>query len=288
MANRGLWVTVGGVAAVGAAAGIGLWLAKSAAGGGGGGNCTSGQFKCASGKCCPDGDSCANADGSCPSGSSPDGSNPGCCKNACPSSCSADGDCSACGPDFVCESGQCTKQLPAILQVGNLAPSIPETFTYSETCCVFVFVPSCKKCLLSGNGWSGGTTSTSVSVKDSSGRGVPGVLLNFAVNGSGFSWSAVSDGVTYRSDPVPTGLDGTVEVILSGTAPPGTLGDPNDAGYPCSICGGNSDSGTRAAQLGNLVVSSPTFPGLGQGVLVVGAEVLFHGLPNELGGCACV
>ena len=52
------------------------------------GECLPNQFPCynngAVTACCPDGEHCANADGSCPAGTTPDPSHPGCCASSSP------------------------------------------------------------------------------------------------------------------------------------------------------------------------------------------------------------
>jgi hypothetical protein len=112
-------------------------------------------------------------------------------------------------------------------------------------------------------------------VYDSSGRGVPGVELEFGASGSGFSWEVISDGVSYGEGPAPTGTTGELEVILTATGPPDDLGDVNNSDYPCGCCSGSTDQGVIADQYGSLNVSAPSYPNLGSIPLQVFGEVTY-------------
>ncbi|HTT14447.1 MAG TPA: Ig-like domain-containing protein [Thermoplasmata archaeon] len=274
-----------GVAAAGVAGAVAVGIYFATQGGGSPPpNCAQGSFPCSSGVCCPDGDSCAEADGSCPTGSTPDPDNPGCCVNACPESCTEDSDCSACGSGFVCEGSECTKQTPAYLTLSESQVTYLEEFQYTETCCFYGVGESCEKC--TGNYTLGNATLTAT-VVDASGRGVPGVDLDVSAP-SGSSWVAYSDGTEYTSNPVPTGSDGTIDIYLTDESAPTGYDDPDNDAYPCSACDGNGDTGTLNVDRGDVTVSAPGYPGLGSPQALVLSSIYYVGADTSIGGCSCL
>jgi hypothetical protein len=281
--SRGLAIGIGVVAAAGLSA-LAAWaLLRPSGGGSGSGGCPVGTYPAGVGVCCPLGDLAAEAGGACPEGYIPDPSAPGCCMTACPPSCSADSDCAACGSGFVCEGGQCAKQVPAYLTVlqGPTA-SIPSTFHYVETCCVYVTEQICKKCQ---GTWSSGTPVLIVAqVTDAFGRGVPGIALNFqstlVAGGGAFSAAVTNGGVTDSN--------GQVTITLAALSAPGALGNSDDTAYPCSICStSGGDTGQATDQYGSLEISAPGFPGLGTLPVAVFGIVNYSGAAHEVGGCSC-
>jgi hypothetical protein len=243
--------------------------------------CTSLQIPCP-GVCCPLGDVCPP----CPSGYIPDPSFPGCCTSACPPSCTADSDCTPCGSGFVCESGSCTKQIPSVLSLSNLAPVVPEAFTYTQTGCFVIGCVSCNKC---NGSWSGGQTFTIATVVDSSGRAVPGVALDFSINGSGWSVQAISEGVTYNTGPVNTDSNGQVKFVITGNQPVDDQGDSGSSNYPCTVCseGCKTITGTLAGTYGPLTITAVDFPLLQQ-TAIVATSLDYEGVCTEVGGCPCL
>jgi hypothetical protein len=244
-----------------------------------------GYYPCEGGACCPDADTCANSDGTCPAGSRPDSANPGCCINACPPSCQHDLDCLECGAAFVCENHQCTKQQPAFLS-GNppISLAIPQEFDYTETACIAFFIcTSCLKCcgpMCSSK--PGGSANFVATVTDAASRGVPGVKLQASVDGAGFTIVPVnpSNGIT--------DANGNVQYMVLGTDLPIGWDDPNNAAYGCSACSGGVDEGVNFIQMGNLVVEAPDFPALGALHILVESELYHAGHIVEIGGCSCV
>lgn len=268
-----------GLGVVGAAAFL-LSRAKGP-GGGGGGGCGSEAFECSSGKCCPLGDLCANADGSCPEGTTADPSHLGCCVSACPTSCTLDSQCTACGAGFVCEGGECTKQTPSSLTASSITATIPQSFSYIETCCNYVFEQTCKKCAPS---WRGGSTSVRFQVLDAFGRGIPGIRLLLNSSGSGYTIAATPSSLV-------TDATGTVAVLLTATAAPDDYGNQGNSNYPCSACGSESgDSGFITAEYGTIEVSAPGFPSLGTATVLVEAGIDWVGNVRGVlvaGNCGC-
>lgn len=247
------------------------------------GTCGTGYYPCSTGVCCPLDDACAEAGGGCAAGSGPDPANPGCCVSACPPSCTADSNCSGCGADFVCENGECTKQVPTYLQ-GPVSATMLARMSYSETCC---YLSSCKKC---NGSYTPGNISFDVTVTDASGRPVAGVALNVSLGFSGATWQAVSDGMVYTSNPVPTDSSGSIRIIVTGTAAPDDFGNSGNNDYQCSACPvgtGLVDSGTLTAEIGSVSVNAPAYPNLSTIQVLVAASIYYAGTATY-NACGCL
>jgi len=244
--------------------------------------CDQGYFGCSSGVCCPNGDSCANTDGSCPSGSTPDPANPGCCLNACPPSCTSDSGCSGCGSGFVCEGGECTKQEPKTWD-GPGAVELDYTAGYASTGCFLPVCIQCCKCGLTINlegTADGGYPTATYTLVDAYGRGVPNQEVSLDISNLPSYIEPYTNGST-------TDANGEIQVILvapgSGWSP---WNDIDYSGYTCDACGGQGSSGNFGGELGTMTIYATDNPNL-QLQVVLTYNVDWTETVDNAGGCPC-
>lgn len=247
---------------------------------------------------CPTGDIAANADGSCKTGYVSDPDYSGCCKpstSVCPNSCSADSDCTGCGQDFVCESGQCVKQIPASVSA-PLSANIRSHTDYTTTCCEYVVYSNCLKCKpIYSPGYESDTFP--VYVYDKSGRGIPGVSLSIASSvvssGLGFKFTVTdaSGSKQYKSGATATAItdsDGKITIEVKGTTMPVGWGDISSSNYPCSACNATPAKGSQGplsfGQFSITVLGTSIAPG----ITLLSNTVSYHGSVVEIGGCTCL
>lgn len=247
---------------------------------------------------CPSGDVAANSDGSCQSGYVADPDNPGCCKpqtTVCPNSCSADSDCSGCGQDFVCESGQCIKQIPATIDA-PLSSDCESKAEYTTTCCEYFVYSNCLKC---GAAFTPNYTSGvfDVYVRDSSGRGIPGVtlMIQSSVNATGLGFKfLITDGTgqqkSYDSGKTATAItdsDGKINVVVEPTTMPTGWDNIQNTNYPCLAC--NATPAQSSVETGTFGRFNYTVVGTQiTGVTLITDTVTYHGNVVEVGGCSCL
>lgn len=246
---------------------------------------------------CPLTDLPASSNGTCPTGYITDPDYPGCCMSSCPSTCSSDSDCSACGPDFVCENGQCVKQIPATVNTEKNTLSLQSKATYTMTgCFYFIGVCNCLKCQESFAPYFG-SDGMDVYVEDSSGRPIPRVPVSIkpsvADSSLGFSYY-VSDAVgtkEYNSNSVATAVtdnDGKISLSVSANVMPVGYQNISDSNYQCTACSTNNNY--------NNVVGPLNYGSFAIGVVGTPIEafvsivdtVQIEGIKVQLGGCSCV
>jgi hypothetical protein len=216
---------------------------------------------------------------------------------SCPNSCSADSDCSGCGPDFVCEGGQCVKQIPAIIDV-PLSVDLQSITQYTTTCCVYVVTLICKKCNAQyAPGF--GTGGFYIYVKDKYGRPIPGVAVAISssvVNPNlSFFFIVIEDlgtkSTKYQSGATATATtDSLGRIQMNVTAETMPIGWDNIANdnYPCSACSDQNDTGS----VGPLSFGQFNFTVLNESgisaITLITDTVTYKGTINEGNGCPCL
>ena len=171
----------------------------------------------------------------------------------CPNSCSADSDCSGCGADFVCEGGQCIKQIPVAIDA-PLSADIQSETQYVTNCTAILVEETCNKC----NGQYApymGSALINVYVRDKSGRPIPNVPVSIAssvVNPKlSFTWQTYNNTTKqtkqYTSGQTATTTTddlGRIQIPLWGNTMPIGWGDIQDSNYPCTGCQAEGTQGS--------------------------------------------
>jgi hypothetical protein len=281
MAGKVAWL-LAGAGAIGGTVGLIYALTRHDIGGG----CGAGYFPCEGGACCPDGDVCAESNGSCATGSSKDPANPGCCIPACPGSCTADSQCASCGAGFLCEGGECTKQVPSqILVDGASVVSAEPTLSveYYGTCCG-IFSACCNLMVIANEP----TPVLTITVLDAYGEPVPGVCVGGIGNEPWSSdyWTVnlISSGGTCENGDPMTDENGQITFTIesTGTPPPGYQGADD---FPCDACSTQPGTGTFGVPAGQFVISLPDYPGVPEATVAVTIAIDYAGY--WLQNCSC-
>lgn len=177
-----------------------------------------------------------------------------CSQQPCPNSCSADSDCSGCGADFVCEGGQCVKQIPAVIDA-PLSVDIQSRVQYTTNCSFYFIYETCNKCNGSYDPYFG-SAGLDVYVRDKYGRGIPNIPISISssvVNPNlEFSFTVFDptnntfkEYTSGATATATTDSTGRVQISVEGKTMPIGWDNIQNSNFPCTGC---SAQGTEGAQ----------------------------------------
>lgn len=213
----------------------------------------------------------------------------------CPNSCAVDSDCSGCGPDFVCENGQCVKQIPSSIN-SPLSATMKSKVQYTTTVCYYTLITAVHKCIVSnfGDGLFPGADYAyfTVTVTDQSGRGIPGLNVAISVTLSNPDSTGVTYKVTGANGTITNGTtgvtdhNGNIHISVQATAMPVGWQNIQDSVYPPTVAfQQNNPVGSANVPYGNM---SFTLEGTNiETKTDLLDEVSYHGYVHESGGCPC-
>lgn len=218
----------------------------------------------------------------------------------CPNSCSVDSDCSGCGPNFVCENGQCIKQIPNAL-TSPLSTTISSYARFTTTVCYYAFVTTSKKCIipshLDGFTPDYANASFEVTAKDQNGRGIPGMtidvvpaLQNPATTSFTYKIKDANGTSTHSSGKNASGVtdsNGQIKITTYADAMPAGFQNISDSFYQASTA--YKDNNTYGSQ--NTPYGNFTFTISGTNITSLTSiidNVSYEGHNDETTGCKCL